>query len=367
MSEKLERKILFLTILLVLFGLVALSSAGAVYAYTRFDDQYYFVKNQLIGAGVGFALLFLLRRIDYHFWKKVNVPMFLAALLFLVLIFVPGVGFSVYGATRWIQLGPISFQPSELVKLALAVYLAAFFAAKNRWQITDFYEGLVPFVSVVALVSFLIIKQPDVGTLGVIVFIAGSIFFLAGARLSHLLLLLGGALIALAALIWAAPYRLARLSVFLNPDIDPQGIGYQVNQALIAVGAGGPWGRGLGYGLQKFSYLPEPVGDTIFAVIAEELGFIGSVLLLTAFAAFVFYAYRVAMNAPDVFGRLLAAGIASWIGIQAVINIAANVSLMPLTGIPLPFVSFGSTSLVITLAAVGILLNIAQQRRSHRP
>lgn len=358
-----EQILLTTVVVLSLFGIIMLWSAGVIYAQTRFDSQYYLIARQLVGLGLGFGALLILRKIDYHIWQRLALPIFIVGLGLVVALFIPGVGMEIYGATRWINLGFVTFQPSEALKLALIVYLAAWFAARKPAQIRDLYETLVPFTAIMALIGFLIVNQPDVGTLGLMSLIAVVIYFVAGAPLRHLALLLGAAVSALYLLILAAPYRMGRLLVFLDPTKDPQGIGYQIAQALMAVGSGQIFGRGLGYSMQKFNYLPEAIGDSIFAVIAEELGFVGSVGLLMVYGVIAFYGLRVARYAPDTFGRLLATGIVAWIILQAIINIGAITGMMPLTGVPLPFISYGSTSLFIMLASVGILLNIARQMR----
>ncbi len=360
--EKQFDKTLFFTVLTLLaLGLVMISSAGVIYSQTRFGDGYYFFKHQLFfGVLPGFAVLYFFQKIDYRVWKKFAVPFFLVAIIFLMLVFVPGVGSKVYGASRWIQLGPFSFQPSEMAKLAIVIYLAAWFESKGTKKIKDFFEGLLPFLGIMGLVGFLIIKQPDMGTLGVIILTAFAMFFVSGARLKHLFSMSLFGTFVLWILIKLEPYRFDRISAFLDPGSDPKGIGYQINQALLAVGSGGFLGVGLGHSRQKFNYLPEPVGDSIFAIIGEELGFIGGVFLVVLFLILASRGLKIAKNAPDVFGRLVAAGIVTWIIVQAFINISANVALVPLTGIPLPFISYGGTSIVFLMAAVGILLNISK-------
>ncbi len=362
-TQKMERALFAMTISLTLFGLLMIASAGAVYSETRFGSQWFFVLRQAIAAGIGFVGLFIVRRIDYHVWQRLAVVSFIVAVGLLLLLFVPGLGVEVYGARRWLAFGPISFQPAELMKITLIFYLAAFFAARSRKHIRDVYEGLMPFLVAIGVVSFLLISQPDVGTLGLILMIAVAIFFVAGARMTHIIALGIAGVMALFALIKAAPYRMERFTTFLHPTLDPHGAGYQVMQALIAVGSGGLFGRGFGHSLQKFNYLPEPVGDSIFAVIAEEWGFIGALGVVCMFIIIGFIGYRIALRAPDAFGRLVAVGITTWIVLQAFFNIAAITALMPLTGIPLPLISYGSTALVITLVAIGVLLNIAQHAR----
>jgi cell division protein FtsW len=274
---------------------------------------------------------------------------------------VPGIGSKVYGASRWIQLGPFSFQPSEMAKLAMIIYLAAWLESRGTKRIKDVFEGLLPFLGIMGLIGFLIMKQPDTGTLGVIVLTSFAIFFVSGARMDHLFFMSGIGTLALWILVKIEPYRFDRILAFMNPGADPQGIGYQINQALLAVGSGGFFGVGLGHSRQKFNYLPEPVGDSIFAVIGEELGLIGGFVLIILFVALAVRGIKIAKNAPDMFGRLVATGITMWIVLQAFINIGANIALVPFTGIPLPFISYGGTSLIFLMAAVGILLNISQQ------
>jgi cell division protein FtsW len=247
-----------------------------------------------------------------------------------------------------------------MAKLSIIIYLAAWLESRGTHKIKDVFEGLLPFLGIMGLIGFLIIKQPDTGTLGVIVISSFAIFFISGARIQHLASLGAIGTLVLWILVKIEPYRLDRISAFLDPGADPQGIGYQINQALLAVGSGGILGVGLGHSRQKFNYLPEPVGDSIFAVIGEELGLIGAAMLVILFVALAMRGIKIAKNAPDMFGKLLAAGITIWIVMQAFINISANIALVPLTGIPLPFISYGGTSLVFLMAAVGILLNISK-------
>lgn len=358
-------KILALSILfLVIFGLVMIASAGNIYSQTRFGDQYFFFKRQLLwGILPGIVLFYLAQRIDYHFWKKVAIPFFLVALVCLVLVFVPTIGIKTYGASRWIQLGSMSFQPSEMLKLSIILYLALWLESKGVKKIKDLFEGLLPFLVIIGIVGFLVLKQPDMGTLGVIMLTALAIFFSSGARVSHLFSIMGLGFVGLAILIKLEPYRFDRFLVFLDPKMDPQGIGYHINQALIAIGSGGLWGIGLGRSQQKFNYLPEPAGDSIFAILGEELGLIGALVLISLFAILAVRGFKIAKNAPDEFGKLVAIGITSWIIFQALINISAITAIIPLTGVPLPFISYGGTSIVFLLVASGILLNISKQAK----
>jgi len=361
-SNKNPDQILIITIFaLLVFGLVMISSAGVVVSKYRFGDAYYFFKHQLFyGVIPGLILMLAVQKIDYRFWRKIAFPLFALNLFFLVLVFIPGAGLKFQGASRWIGLGPFSFQPSEMLKLTIILYLAAWLEGK-REKGADLFEGFIPFLAIVGVVGFLIIKQPDMGTLGVIVIIAMSIYFMSGAKMSHLLSMfaLGG--VAFLALVKFESYRMNRLLVFLHPELDPRGIGYQINQALLAIGSGGFFGLGLGYSRQKFNYLPEPVGDSIFAIICEEIGMIGATVLIILFFVFAMRGYKIAKNAPDLFGKLVAVGITSWIIFQALINIAAVTGLVPLTGITLPFISYGGTSLIFSMIGVGILLNISKK------
>lgn len=363
-KNKYDNILVFTVFALLIFGLVMISSAGVVYSQSRFGDEYYFLKRQIIfGIIPGFFACYLCQKIDYHYWKKVSVPIFFLSLVFLALVFIPGLGNKLYGASRWLQLGPFSFQPSEMAKLSVIIYLAAWLESRGERRIKDFFEGFLPFIGILGLIGFLIIKQPDMGTFGVIVITMIIMFFSSGSKLSHLFWMAIGGIIGFFALIKIAPYRLNRILTFLNPELDPKGIGYHINQALIAVGSGGILGLGLGHSRQKFYYLPEPVGDSIFAVLAEEIGFIGSLILVILFILFALRGFKIAKNSPDDFGKLLGIGITSWVIVQSFINISAITSIIPLTGVPLPFISYGGTSILFLLAGVGILLNISKQAK----
>lgn len=355
-----NRSLLFSVLALVVIGLVTIASAGVFYGETRFGDDYFFLKRQLLGVGVGLIALFVFQYVDYRVWRRLAFPLFAVTVLALIAVLIPGVGDRVYGASRWLSIGAFSFQPSEMAKFAFVLYLAAWFSRKDRKMVGDFIEDLVPFLVVLGIVGFLIMKQPDTGTFGLIFLIAVSVYFIAGAKVSHLFGLFLSGMAMLAILIKVAPYRLQRFLVFMNPDFDPKGAGYQVNQALIAIGSGGLFGLGLGLSRQKFNYLPEPVTDSIFAIFSEEWGFFVSVLLIALFVFIAWQGLRIARQAPDDFGRYAAAGIVSWVIFQAFINIAAATALIPLTGIPLPFVSYGGTSIVFLMAAMGILIRIGK-------
>lgn len=360
-SKQKPDQILLTTIFgLLVFGLVMISSAGIAISQ-RFGDPYYFFKHQLFfGVLPGLVLMYIAQKIDYHFWKKFAFPFFVLNLVFLILVFIPGLGLNFQGASRWIRLGPFSFQPSEMLKLTMILYLAAWLESK-REKGKDLFEGFLPFLAIVGTVGFLIIKQPDMGTLGSIVLISMAVYFMSGARWGHLGAMLGLGALTFLALVKFESYRMGRLLVFLHPELDPRGIGYQINQALLAIGSGGIFGLGLGHSRQKFNYLPEPVGDSIFAIIAEEIGLIGAAALVILFVIFAMRGLKIVKNAPDTFGKLVAVGITSWVIFQALMNIAAISGIVPLTGVTLPFISYGGTSLVFLMIGVGILLNISKK------
>lgn len=355
-----DNVLLSIIFILLAFGLVMIASAGIAYSKIRFDDAYFFFKRQLLfGILPGLIILYLTQKINYTFWKKISLPFFILSIALLTLVFIPGIGSKLYGASRWIQLGGFSFQPSEMLKLALILYLAAWLESRGE-RIKDFFEGLTPFLIVMGVVSFLLIKQPNMGTLGVIIFVALIMFFISGSSLWHMFLMFIAGIAAFFILIKTESYRMNRFLVFLHPELDPRGIGYQINQALLAIGSGGVLGVGLGKSLQKFNYLPEPVGDSIFAIVGEELGLLGCSLVLVLFTILAWRGLRIVKLAPDRFSRLVATGIIAWIIMQAFVNIAAISGLIPLTGVPLPFISYGGTSLVFLLAGTGILLNISK-------
>ncbi len=341
--------------LLILFGLLMVYDASSVLAYNLFGDKYSFIKDQMVWAMIGFVVLFIFSMFDYHKLFNLALPLLLVALLLLLLVFIPGIGSGANGAHRWINLGFMTLQPAEFVKLILAIYLSAWFSIKEKGR-------FMAFTLLIGAVLLLVMLEPDMGTASIILVEATIIYFLSGGNLKHFLLAapviaFGGLL-----LILVAPYRAARLTSFLNVDKSLTDASYHIKQVLIALGSGGLVGLGIGNSIQKHAYLPENVTDSIFPIIAEEFGFMGSVVLILFFLLFVWRGLLIASRAPDTFGKLLAAGIISFIGIQAVINLGAMTALFPLTGVPLPFISYGGSALIVDMAAVGILLNISKQR-----
>lgn len=353
--------ILWMTVTaLVLFGLVMLSSAGSVLGFQRFDDSNFFLKRQLVSVAIGVVAMFITLRIDYHLWHKWAIPLFVVLAGLLVAVFIPGLGIESLGAFRWINLGVFVLQPSEIAKLIMVIYLAAWLDRRES-ELRQARSTLLPFLITVGLVAGLVLMEPDLGTTTIIVAIAMVLYFAAGAPWKYILGVLGAGMTFVLLLIKIEPYRAQRFTVFLNPDLDPLGIGYHINQALLAIGSGGWLGLGLGHSRQKFNYLPEPAGDSIFAVTAEELGFIFVTFFIAVWAFFIFRGLRVAQHAPDRFGQLVAIGIMTWLGLQAFLNIGALSGILPLTGIPLPFLSHGGSAIIANLAAIGILLNISRQ------
>jgi cell division protein FtsW len=347
---------------LVLFGLVMLSSAGVAAGWQKFNDSYWYVKHQIIfGLIPGLVLFVILSRLDYYKLKFLAGPLLFISIGLLILVFVPGVGASWGTARSWINVFGFSLQPSEIVKLTYLIYLVSWLSNKEEKHLKDFHQGFLPFIFVLAIITVLMLIQPDTGTMLIIVATSLLVYFVAGGSYWYLAGLSGLGAAGLFLLIKTSAYRAQRLTTFLHPELDPQGIGYHINQALLAVGSGGWLGRGFGHSRQKFAYLPEVCGDSIFAVIAEELGFILSAALVVVFILLFLRALKISQKCPDSFGALLAAGIIIWFTIQAFLNIGAIVAILPLTGITLPFISYGGTSLMVCLAAAGILVNISKQ------
>ncbi len=356
--------LLLITGALVVFGLVMLASASAPIGYDKFGDSYYYLKHQMVfGLIPGIFGLFFMSRVSYLFWKRHAMTLLFVSIALLVLVFIPGLSASIGTARSWVSIGGwFTFQPSEIAKLTFLIYLSAWLASRGEEGIKNVSSGFAAFALALGGMMALLAVQPDIGTMVILAGMAVIIYFSAGAPVAHIGGLLGGGMAALAVLISMAPYRAARFMTFLNPELDPQGIGYHINQALLAIGSGGLFGLGYGHSRQKFQYLPEVFGDSIFAVIAEEMGLFVASAMIVFFLAFLWRALHIAKRAPDAFGRYVALGIGSWIALQAFVNIGSMVAILPITGVPLPFVSYGGSSLAITMTAVGVLLNISKQR-----
>lgn len=351
--------ILLSVLCLLVIGIVMVYSSSAVKAEFQYKDQFYFLKRQLVWAGLGLVAMSFFSRFSFWHWQKAARPFFLLSLALLIVVLLPGIGKVVNGARRWIGVGSLSFQPAELMKFAFVTYSALYFQ-QRRSRLGRFWSGVVPLLVVTGLLFGVILLEPDLGTAMTVGGTAFIMLFAAGANLWHLI---GLVLSALPGLLWAvfgAEYRRRRFFAFLDPWADPQGSGFHIIQALYAIGSGGLFGVGLGQSRQKLFYLPEQHTDFIFAILGEELGFLGALLVLSLFFVFAWRGFRTALGAPDYFSGVLAIGITAMISLQALMNIAVVTASIPITGIPLPFISFGGSSLVFTLAAVGVLLNISR-------
>jgi len=344
---------LFAVTVLSLFGILMVYDSSVAIAIRDFGNQYYYLRDQIKWLGVGFAALIGFSLVEYRRWYKIALPMLFVTLLLLLAVFLPGIGISALGAHRWINFGFFVLQPAELAKLVLIIYLAAWFSRPER-------ERLLAFALLVAMVVGLVLLEPDLGTSIILIAIALMLYFCAGAPVIHFAFILPMLIVGVLGLAIISPYRAARLTTFLHPEIDPQGASYHIHQALLGLGSGGWFGVGVGQSRQKYEYLPEANTDSIFAIIGEETGFVGSIAVLLMFVFASWRGFRIAKRASDGFGRLLAIGITVWFSVQTIINLSAMVALMPLTGVPLPFISYGGSSLIIMLAGVGILLNISK-------
>jgi cell division protein FtsW len=350
------------TILLLVIGVVMVYSASAVIAFHDFGDAFYYLKRQLIFAVLGIAAMIVTMNLDYQIWRKAAKPLLILGFILLIIVLIPGIGVVRGGARSWLGISSFGIQPSEFIKMAIIIYLAKMLSEKS-FQITNFIKGLLPALLIVAAAFGMIMLQPDLGTGAVLVGASILMIYIAGVRMFHLSMLGLTGLIGLIGLIITAPYRLDRIIGFLNPWQDPLGIGYQIIQSLYAIGPGGLVGLGLGMSRQKYSYLPEPQTDFIFSILSEELGFIGGMFVLLLFTLVLWRGIRIAMMAPDSFGSLLAAGIVGMIAVQVIINIGVVIGMFPVTGITLPLISAGGSSLTLMLTAVGILLNISRYAR----
>lgn len=352
--------VLFLTVLMLLtVGLIMVFSSSEYATMVRYGDSFYFFKRQLLWALIGLAGMFFTMNFDYFRLKRWIGPIVAIGFILLLAVLIPGVGMVVNGSRRWINLGFMAFSPAELVKICLIMFVA-FGLSKNSHKLESFQKGLLPYLGVMGVAALMILLQPDLGTAIVLCGTIFIMFFAAGAKIKHLGSLGLAGLGAVAAAIYFEPYRMKRFLAFMDPEADPQGTGYHIIQSLYALGSGGLFGMGLGQSKQKFLYLPENHTDFIFAILGEELGFIGASLVVLLFIMFVWRGLKIAVTSPDPFASLLAAGITSGIALQALINMGVVTGSMPVTGVPLPFISYGGTSLLFTLMGIGIVLNISK-------
>jgi len=352
-----DKLLLILPLALSIFGLIVIFGASSVSALRDFNDKFHYLENQSIWLVLGMILFFIFSSIDYKILKKVAFPFFFLSLFCLLLVLIPSLGRQVYGGRRWLQIGFLGFQPAELTKFSMIIYLSTLFEKKREF---------LPFLVIVGIVLGLLILEPDLGTATIVISTAFAIYFVAGAPPGKILTFLSLSLVAVPVLIFLAPYRKQRLLSFLNSSFEANEASYHVKQILIALGSGGILGRGLGQSRQKFLFLPEVTTDSIFAIIGEELGFLGALLLIFTLAFLVYRSFRLALIVKDPFAKLLVTGIAFCIGFQIAVNLGAMVVLVPLTGIPLPFVSYGGSSLLVCLAGMGIIYNISKVAAKER-
>lgn len=343
-----------IALILFLFGLVMVFESSNVTAFRQFGDKYHFVKDQFIWGLIGLGGLIFTSFFDYHKYYKIAAPIIISTIILLLMVFIPGIGIKILGAHRWIAVGSYSLQPAEFAKLSLVIYLSAWFSYKEKGR-------LVPFLLLVGLVTGLVIIEPDLGTAIIILSVAVILYFISGASVFHFLFILPTGLLGIILLAITSPYRLRRLTAFINPENDPLGASYHIRQILIALGSGGWLGLGLGASRQKYEFLPEATTDSIFAIMAEEFGFIGSLFFIGILIIFFFRIARVIKESPDRFGFLLGSGILAMLAMQTIVNLGSMTALFPLTGVPLPLISYGGSNLIIALTSCGILINISRQ------
>lgn len=358
--------LLTIVVILVAAGFLIFSSAslgllardGASFGSVAFS-QFAF---GIVGGAIA---LFITSNIFYRHWRQYAFYIFAASLLLTVAVFIPGLGMSHGGATRWLNLGFTSVQPSEFLKIGFVIYLATWFSGLHR-KIDDWRYGLLPFVASLGVVGVVMLAQPDTDTFLIMAAAGMAMYIAAGAKWQHIGAIIAAGVIGILIIALFRPYVMDRLTTFLDPEADPLGSGYQIQQSLIAIGSGGAVGRGFGQSIQKFEYLPEPIGDSIFAVYAEEFGFLGTSILIITLVSLALRGYKTAAQADDIFGTLLVTGFITVIVAQAFLNIAAMTAMAPLSGLPLPFISHGGTALMATLAALGIVLNVSKYRSVHK-
>ena len=362
-TKNADRILLIIVLTLIAGGFLIFSSAslgllargGVGFSAVAFNQI-------LFGIVGGLASMFIMSQIYYRNWRQYAFYIFLFTIGLTLAVFIPGFGFEHGGAQRWINIAGFSLQPAELLKIGFVIYVATWLSGMQKYNAT-FKQGTVPFAIIISIVGVILLMQPDTDTFLVMAASGGAMFVTAGGRWRDIFIMGLLGVILIGALAFTRPYIMDRIVSFVDPTSDPLGSSYQVQQSLIAVGSGGWTGRGFGQSIQKFEYLPEPIGDSIFAVFAEEFGFLGSVLLILLLAAFVFRGYRIATHATDQFGMLVVVGFVTLIAVQAFLNIAAMVALAPMLGLPLPFISHGGTAMLAALTAVGIILNVSKYQK----
>ncbi len=355
-----DRYFFFIVLLITVIGLFAFVSAS-LGVLARNQDKFYGVLfNQIVlGFIGGLGALWLTANIPYHFWRRNAFFIFIGTLLLTLAVFIPGLGFSHGGARRWISLGPVSFQPAELLKIGFVIYFAAWLAWTRKKE-EEFKYKVAPLMIMLGIVAVTLLRQPDTKSLILITAAACGMLFVSGVSWKKVVGIIVAGILCITVLAFVRPYVMDRIKTYINPSTDPRGSSYQLQQGLIAIGSGGAFGRGLGQSVQKFNYLPEPQGDSIFAVIGEEFGFLGSTILVILYVFLAIRGFKIALNASDSFGQYIVIGLVTLLTAQSFLNILSLLGLFPLTGVPLVFISHGGTSLFIALAAAGIILNVSR-------
>lgn len=361
--RKLRTQLFMVTVILLAIGVVMVYSASAISAQESLKDSAYYLKRHLLYLLIGAMASLFIMSIDYDLLKKYVKPVLIATFFLLILVLIPGISREIAGARRWFRFSFLSFQPSQVAKVVMILYFADFLSRKQS-EIKSFWEGFMPPMIILGLSVGFILLEPDLGTAVAISVVAFIMLFVAGMKLAHLVPMLMGSIPVLAVLIFHKAYRMKRIMAFIDPWQDPQGIGFQIIQSYIALGSGGPFGVGLGQSRQKLLYLPGSHTDFIFSIIGEELGLVGAAAVIILFALFTWLGFRIALRARDLFGHLVALGVVSMIALEAIINIAVATGSMPTKGLPLPFISYGGSSLVFDMMGVALLLNIAKYSES---
>lgn len=348
-----------LTITLSLFGILMIFEASNVAAYRDFADKYHYIKEQLTWFFVGLVGLAIASVVSYKKIYQITLPLFIFTIFCLLAVFIPGIGVRTLGASRWIKFGWFNFQPSELAKLTLIFYLAAWFSNPEKKRFTAF-------LLLISIIVGLVVAQPDLGTAIILLLISIIMYWLSDSALWHFILLMPISISGVVFFALSAPYRMKRLTTFLNPNFDPLGASYHIRQILISLGSGGFFGLGLGASIQKYEFLPEATTDSIFAIIGEEFGFLGATIFIGILIFFFYRIFQIIKKAPDKYSGLLAGGILSLLFCQTAMNLGSIVAILPLVGLPLPFISYGGSNLVVSLTSIGILLNISKNRTQTR-
>ena len=356
--KKTDKILLISVIILSLFGLIMIYSSSMIWASYKFNDAYKYLKSQLIFLLVGYILIYFITNIPYTLYKKYSNKILLICITLLVLVLIPGIGTIRNGSRSWFGIGPLGIQPSEAAKLGLIIFTSKYLSNN---KIKDIKSSVLPIISIVILIFGLIMLQPDFGTGVIIVMSIISLLFISGVNMNFFIKIGIIGLIGIVILVIIAPYRMARITSFLNPWQDPLGSGFQIIQSLYAIGPGGLLGMGLGNSIQKHFYLPEPQTDFIFSIISEELGFAGVLIITTLFITIIFQGFKISINCEDKFGKYLSYGITFSIAFQTILNLMVVVGLIPVTGVTLPFLSYGGSSLLVSMIEIGILLNISKQ------